>query len=751
MELVKEEKISKTLTSSFDFEFGVSGRGFYLIEINAKAKSWLQNLLKFISFFKDDDLAVKIDGVEFPKLDGRRGLFDGEAAWSGNNLCGLRKTAAFFIVLDSGIHVLSFLVDQNPYLENIKIYRLENQGKINYLPQNNPAQDGNRRHWLAIVLVRLALENLSIKASAKNYETDDDDLKLIIDGRIEKNTESKSHSNWFWCGRALKGAPKEFNRDLNLPESPLHYLELWADKSPQLQDIALKLSVKQTFTAFGRNSVMAYTHKGVSGKEDYNRFDREILDAVNFWNNFFLSQKYPPETPLDPNLVKAIIYIESRMGYYERGDDYRPSYPDVMQVGNPEDPATHSLNNDGWVSPESGKIAREYEWQDGKVAVLDYKGEANPETPAESIKWGVRWLYHKAQGTTEAGERFWRDWKEAVMNYRSIGDEGYKSRVYKIYENGTDQNGNLLWVKEKASGSMKTLVFLVLIFAAAIFVPALYSNLKALWIFNAAVDSTVFQNINDDSDLFEARVPESKLAASMNEALLESFVTIHERVPIKDSGLFVASIDNRPYSSAMGAAIVDEKNNVLEVLAPSSPPYPPWSASDYWDEQWMLGDYVAEPIAEDINADGKTEIVIQAVFTGTGLVHPFYIFQQQEDKFFKLILRLADGVSETKMVDFNNDGKKEILHSFVLDADGNAGRSLTPWREIWAWQDGNYQRANNLYPTIYNDLVFEYDNSLINVKDQAMIYYRPTINCLREKAKTNLRKIFADGRKCLLL
>ncbi|MFH1048731.1 MAG: hypothetical protein V1732_03645, partial [Patescibacteria group bacterium] len=60
--------------------FEIPEDGIYFIEIIASAKSWWQNLKSLKSFFNDDDLAVKIDDIEFPKLNGKKGLFDGEAA-----------------------------------------------------------------------------------------------------------------------------------------------------------------------------------------------------------------------------------------------------------------------------------------------------------------------------------------------------------------------------------------------------------------------------------------------------------------------------------------------------------------------------------------------------------------------------------------------------------------------------------------------------------------------------------------------
>lgn len=236
MQLLKQEKFKKKIKKEFDYKFEVKEKGLYAIEITASCKGWLQNLTTFISFFKDDDLTIKIDDVLFPKLDGRRGLFDGEVAWNGNNLNGLVKTNVFLINLDKGSHTIHFLVDQKPYLGNIKIYSLKDNS---FEITNRQPQDGNRRQWMTFILADLSLKRISITATAsKHSKEDDDDLKLIIDNVIQKNTETKSHKYWYWCGRTLKGRKKEYTRDLNLPQR-LHYIELWTDRMPKLDEIRL--------------------------------------------------------------------------------------------------------------------------------------------------------------------------------------------------------------------------------------------------------------------------------------------------------------------------------------------------------------------------------------------------------------------------------------------------------------------------------------------------------------------------------
>ncbi len=169
--------------------------------------------------------------------------------------------------------------------------------------------------------------------------------------------------------------------------------------------------------------------------EDYNLYDTFIAETVYQWNQEFNAQINSPPVLLDANLVKAIIYVESKMGHYPVKKDRYPSHPDIMQMANPADPAIHVLRDDGIKKTE-------YEIQEGKIVRLFYP-DANGNSPQESIKWGVRWLYHKAQ-IIRGNQRVWLGWEEAVKKY-GPGTTEYQDKVWNIYTEGVDQDGNKLW------------------------------------------------------------------------------------------------------------------------------------------------------------------------------------------------------------------------------------------------------------------------------------------------------------------
>jgi len=175
----------------------------------------------------------------------------------------------------------------------------------------------------------------------------------------------------------------------------------------------------------------------VSGGQDYNKYDDIITEITDYWNREFLGNKQPPPEPLDPSLVKAIAYQESRLGYGANIVNY-PSYPDIMQVGDIRNPAIHALRS------EKGFEEREWDDEKDKSSVLRFNEHVEMREPRDSIYWGVRWLYHKAQYIKD-NKRAWKSWEEAVEAYHIQGDVQYRKSVMKIYRQGIDINGVRIW------------------------------------------------------------------------------------------------------------------------------------------------------------------------------------------------------------------------------------------------------------------------------------------------------------------
>jgi len=175
-------------------------------------------------------------------------------------------------------------------------------------------------------------------------------------------------------------------------------------------------------------SIKEYSYRGVKGNEDYNHYDDLIMEIVDYWNNEFLRDTDPPTELLDPNLVKAMMYQESRVGYDKRNN----GEINVIQVGNPGDPSLRTLRGE----------LKEYWIHNDKQILLKY--DARVLTVRDSIMWGVRWLYHKAQEIRKSdGSRNWLTWKEAVDRYGPPTEE-YDRDVWSIYKNGVKKEGGTI-------------------------------------------------------------------------------------------------------------------------------------------------------------------------------------------------------------------------------------------------------------------------------------------------------------------
>lgn len=314
MKLIKEEKIDKQITEKYSSEFTLADDGLCLIEIIASAKSWRQNIKSLRSLFKDDDLALILDKIEITTSTSNK--TDVRAAWNGNELKGLTKTVIVAVKLKKGKHVLNFIPDQSPYLKSIAVKQVEETNFLTYFPtDNNPAEKGDRRPWLSFIIINLAVRDLIVSAKADKRGRDDDDIKIIIDGEIQKNQDKKSHQDWYWCGKVSKGEKKEFKQAVNFTGG-LHTIDLWADESPYLEKIELVLLedgksgqdrlspdhiiglINELYKEIGLEVAFARVPKIFNNSFE---FDREINQASQEFN-------------IEPNVLKATLAQESSFG-----------------------------------------------------------------------------------------------------------------------------------------------------------------------------------------------------------------------------------------------------------------------------------------------------------------------------------------------------------------------------------------------------------------------------------------------------
>ncbi len=206
------------------------------------------------------------------------------------------------------------------------------------------------------------------------------------------------------------------------------------------------------------------------------------------------------------------------------------------------------------------------------------------------------------------------------------------------------------------------------------------------------------------------------------------------------NGKYVAVLRHIMFDG-MGLAILDDNHNVSEWL-PECEYFGPNEGDRY------PGDHLDWWTLDDINNDGFQELAVQYTMIGSAGSHPFYLYQYKNDS-FNLLFKFIEGRSNVELKDLDNNDYKEIIFTFSLSSTGWYERTYTPWKEVWTWQNGKYQLANNLFPDIYQEMLPKYDELMKDSQENELAQpYLPVIKCLEEKAKLNISGILADGKDC---
>ena len=241
LKLIKQENFNYQISEKFDWSFFVEKEGLYAIEISAKCRS-----AKQIGKGKDDeDLRIEINGAKFREIpsEKRPQYLDIPCAWNGAKLKNLKKTIFFLTWLEKKDKnsIISFIPDQGAYLEEIKVYQVENpEQEIEFTPEIQ-AEDGDRRPWIVFALIDLPLKKIQVKITCRKRKFDRDDVKIIIDNEIKRNKKANwFYRFWYWAGSFLQGKAQEESFENNLPQN-LHYIEFWADRMPILHKVILEL------------------------------------------------------------------------------------------------------------------------------------------------------------------------------------------------------------------------------------------------------------------------------------------------------------------------------------------------------------------------------------------------------------------------------------------------------------------------------------------------------------------------------
>ncbi len=233
MELIYKSEKEKEVSKPQSISFTIDKLGICLIEISARAKSEKQ-----LKGSDDEDLRIEIDKRKFPQLTNSKRYFDSPASFSGGTQKGLKKTVYFLHVLEKGKHTIALIPDMSATILNISVSKVTDNANVSNLGLNinNQAEDGDRRSWITFVLVDLALEEFIIELNLKRRFLDSDDIKVVVDGNIKRNTHNFFRRFWYFIASLFAGEVQTEIFNENLPRG-LHYIEFWADRMPILKSI----------------------------------------------------------------------------------------------------------------------------------------------------------------------------------------------------------------------------------------------------------------------------------------------------------------------------------------------------------------------------------------------------------------------------------------------------------------------------------------------------------------------------------
>ena len=234
------EELSKDIAQTLEIPFSAAKFGLYALRIVARCQSG-----DLLGLRGGQDLRVEIDDIklrEIPQKD-KPQYNNIPPSWNGTELKGLTKTVFFILPLNKGFHTLKFIPTKGAHVESFEVRPIEDLRKVVFR-LNDQAEDGDGRPWYTFAFLNLPLLSLTADISVSWHFLDGDDVKLIIDNRIEKNTNSKLWKYWLWSARPWQvffGAIRESKTLTTHLTTDIHYIEFWVDKTPIFHTITFDL------------------------------------------------------------------------------------------------------------------------------------------------------------------------------------------------------------------------------------------------------------------------------------------------------------------------------------------------------------------------------------------------------------------------------------------------------------------------------------------------------------------------------
>lgn len=308
---------------------------WYVITISARCnpgqrnKWWLsfKGLLEDILnlHLDDDDLRVEIDtNVKFP--------FNSPASFSGTKMLGELKTVVFIVHLSSGKHQIKFIPDGSPFIDEVNVKILDDNKRFTeYFGLTGEGE--NYYSWFTFALVNLPLNSIttSAKVSKIKQEIDDDDLKIAIDGVVQKK-EGQHHPYSYFCGFTSNGRETTFKKEISLMRSN-HTIEFIADNFPVLRDITLVfedetpplIDTPVLVKEFNSVYVMkdkAFIESGSMSEDNIEEFLKNYGESHSAHlshrlfegrKSSFWIKKYSSEAGINPKIILTKLQAEARL------------------------------------------------------------------------------------------------------------------------------------------------------------------------------------------------------------------------------------------------------------------------------------------------------------------------------------------------------------------------------------------------------------------------------------------------------
>lgn len=229
------------LSSREHITLNITDANWYLIKVTAKVKSEKQ---RGKNETDDEELIIKIDDTTFPKFGIKQALFNSPAAFNGGELHNREKTVYFLTRLQKGGHTITLTPQYAAEVIEVSYEALSLTDNQIKLPLNQQSEERDRKPWITFVLVDTPIQSCTLEATVRWHWFDGDDIKVIANGTVQKNSNARFRKNWLFAARPILdifGRTQKETLQLDLPEKPFHYIELFADKTPTLNEIIFEM------------------------------------------------------------------------------------------------------------------------------------------------------------------------------------------------------------------------------------------------------------------------------------------------------------------------------------------------------------------------------------------------------------------------------------------------------------------------------------------------------------------------------